>query len=103
MKTRSKNGVMIDFGALIAQSGATIAVGNAGMNARGDQLSHGGIVDKTAEQIADAYYKTNPRAVTHTVALGSIEDELLSPADAMNLINGGEAAAPKARRKTTDE
>lgn len=102
MKTRSQNGVMIDFGALIARSGSTIAVGNASMNARGDTLSHGGIVEKTAEQVADAYYKTNPRAVTHTVALGSIEDEFMSPADAMNLITNPEPAAPK-RRKTTEE
>lgn len=103
MKTLSNKGVMIDFGALIAKAGSTVAVGNARMNARGDILTHGGIIDKTAEQVADSYYRNNPRAVSHSVPLSSIEDEILTPAEALKKVTEEMAAAPKPRRKTSDE
>jgi len=103
MKTRTKNGLIIDFAALQARAGETIAVGNARMNARGDILTHGGIVEQTAEQAADAYYKNNPYAVTQNVALGSLEDEILSPLEAMQKLGEAGQLGIKPRRKTTDE
>jgi hypothetical protein len=39
------------------------AVGNARMNARGDELGAGGKIVKTREQILQDYYKNNPRAI----------------------------------------
>lgn len=106
MKARSKNGVLVDFSALIAHSGSTIAVGNARMNARGDILTHGGSVDRTAEQHAEFYYSHNPHAVTHTAALSSIEDEFIpSISDVIKdaTIAKELETANKPRRKTTDE
>ena len=69
MKTTTKNGLIIDFSAFIAKSGNTVAVGNARMNARGDVLSNGGLVEKTAEQAADDYYrKKSSRSVTYGIS-----------------------------------
>ena len=39
------------------------AVGNARMNARGDELGAGGKIVKTREQILQDYYNNNPRAI----------------------------------------
>jgi hypothetical protein len=38
-------------------------VGNARMNARGDELGAGGKIVKTREQILQDYYNNNPRAI----------------------------------------
>jgi hypothetical protein len=44
------------------------AVGNAKMNARGDELGEGGKIIRTREQILADYYKANPRATQEDVA-----------------------------------
>lgn len=44
-------------------NGETVAVGNVPRNARGDILGKGGKVVATAQEIAAAYYKNNPKAV----------------------------------------
>lgn len=48
---RTMRGQPIDFGRLRIANGRKKAVGNAGVNARGDQLTSSGIVLKTQEQI----------------------------------------------------
>jgi uncharacterized protein with beta-barrel porin domain len=106
MKTLSKNGLVIDFGALVSKAGATVAVGNASMNARGDHLTHGGVVDRTAEQVADNYYRNNPRAVTQNVGLGTLEDEIMTPAEVMAKLSeqtGATEDVKKPRRKVSDD
>jgi hypothetical protein len=47
----------------MAEHEDTIAVGNARVNARGDELGAGGTVVKTVQEVATAYYQENPRAV----------------------------------------
>jgi hypothetical protein len=44
-----------------------IAVGNAKLNARGDEIGTGGKIVRTREQILQDYYNTNPRAVQEEV------------------------------------
>ncbi len=115
MKKLSSKGVVVDFGAMMATSGATVAIGNAKMNARGDILTHGGLVEKTVEEVADAYYKSNPRAVSQAVPLSSLDDEVIaSPADAIaaamsaspdvaNFMNNAPVGKDRKRRTTNED
>jgi hypothetical protein len=41
----------------------TIAVGNARVNARGDELGPGGKIIKKREEVMNEYYSSNPNAV----------------------------------------
>ena len=43
------------------------AVGNAKVNARGDELGAGGKIVRTREQVLQDYYKNNPRAMEEEV------------------------------------
>jgi hypothetical protein len=63
VERRTQAGKRLDMEALMAEHGDTIAVGNAKVNARGDELGPGGKVTKTANEVATAYYQENPRAV----------------------------------------
>jgi|TARA_Y100000310_G_scaffold142744_1_gene142242 hypothetical protein len=63
VERRTASGKSLNMEALMAEHEDIIAVGNARTNARGDQLGPGGEVIKTAQQVATAYYKENPKAV----------------------------------------
>jgi hypothetical protein len=63
VERRTAGGKLLDMEALMAEHETTIAVGNSGVNARGDQLGKGGEVVATVQEVATAYYQENPRAV----------------------------------------
>jgi hypothetical protein len=44
------------------------AVGNAKVNARGDELGAGGVVKRTREQVLQDYYAKNPKAMQEELA-----------------------------------
>jgi hypothetical protein len=56
---RTAQGKAVDLDGLILVNEKTIAVGNMGVNARGDELGPGGIVLNTRNQVMDDYYKLN--------------------------------------------
>jgi len=56
---RTANGKQINMDALLAANEREIAVGNMGVNARGDQLGPGGAIEKTKDQVMQEYYKLN--------------------------------------------
>jgi hypothetical protein len=56
---RTAQGKAVDLDGLILVNERTIAVGNMGVNARGDELGPGGIVVNTRNQVMDDYYKLN--------------------------------------------
>jgi hypothetical protein len=56
---RTAQGKAVDLDGLILVNEKTIAVGNMGVNARGDELGPGGIVVNTRNQVMDDYYKLN--------------------------------------------
>jgi hypothetical protein len=62
MVYRSFQGKEIDIEKLMRQNELTQAVGNANMNARGDQLGPGGKIVKKREDIIAEYYEANPKA-----------------------------------------
>ena len=54
---RSAQGKMVDMTKLSQQNELTPAVGNAGVNARGDKLGPGGVIIEKREEAAAQYHK----------------------------------------------
>ena len=94
MRGRSMRGVEINMAKYMAENETTIAVGNAGMNARGDLIDKHGRVVKRREAIAQEYHASNPRAVKRIASLKDMADR-----PAMTVAEVSEAmkaqAAPK--------
>jgi hypothetical protein len=59
----SMKGKEIDMEKMMLRNELLPAVGNARVNARGDEIGAGGKIVRTKEQILQDYYKKNPRAV----------------------------------------
>ncbi len=106
-KVTSMKGKQIDLNALREAHGATVALGNASMNARGDIVGRGGAVVKSKEDVVRDYYENNPKAVTvSSVSLKDITDEVMTmtPAEAVAALEAQakQPEAPKTRRKIKD-
>ena len=63
----SVRGKEVDMEKLSLRNETEIAVGNAKLNARGDEIGPGGKIVKTREQILQDYYNNNPRATQEEV------------------------------------
>lgn len=63
----SVRGKEIDMEKLSLRHEKTPAVGNARVNARGDELGPGGQIKKTREEIMAEYYSKNPNALREEV------------------------------------
>lgn len=59
---KTMQGREIDLDALRATNETVPAVGNAKMNARGDELGPGGAIVRTRESVVAEYYEDNPSA-----------------------------------------
>ena len=92
MKVRTAKGVTIDMGALAAMNANTVALGNAGMNARGDIVDRAGRVLKAREVVVQEYYNNNPKAVTQSVSLRNLADEVLTPQEAIQKLDAAISA-----------
>ena len=57
---RSMQGKVVDLDLLIKRNELTPAVGNAKVNARGDELGPGGKIVKKREDVIKEYYNTTP-------------------------------------------
>lgn len=57
---RSMQGKVVDLDLLIKRNELTPAVGNAKVNARGDELGPGGKIIRKREEVMKEYYKTAP-------------------------------------------
>ena len=60
---RSMQGKVIDLEKLSAKHELTPAIGNARVNARGDELGPGGKIIRKREDVMADYYAKNPNAV----------------------------------------
>jgi len=56
---KSANGKEVDMERLRNQNEMSLAVGNAKVNARGDEIGPGGKIIRRREDIQDDYYKGN--------------------------------------------
>jgi len=59
---RSMLGKEVDMEALASKHSTMPAVGNAKVNARGDELGPGGEIIRKREDIVSAYYESNPKS-----------------------------------------
>ena len=85
-------GKQIDMDLLRKKNELTPAVGNARVNARGDELGPGGKIIRKREDIVKEYYKTQPV---------SEEPPLAQPQPAETAQPVEKSAKPKTSRKTT--
>jgi len=60
---RSMQGKEVDMHKLAMQNEMTVAVGNARVNARGDELGPGGKIVKKREDVLKEYYQDHPQTV----------------------------------------
>lgn len=63
----SVRGKEIDMEKLSIRHEKTPAVGNAKVNARGDELGPGGKIKRTREEVMAEYYANNPNALREEV------------------------------------
>lgn len=59
---KSMQGKVVDMDALRARNETMPAIGNAKMNARGDEMGPGGKIIRKREESVAAYYENNPNA-----------------------------------------
>lgn len=64
---RSMRGKEVDMEKLNLKDEELPAVGNAKVNARGDELGAGGKIVRTREEVLSDYYKQNPRAIKEEI------------------------------------
>jgi ethanolamine ammonia-lyase large subunit len=98
-------GQKLDMAKLVSENSYKVALGNAGMNARGDKVASSGTVLQTREQfLMSDYNVSNPKAVRQ-MGLNDIRQEALSPQEAAKVvrtINDQKQQNKLMRRKITD-
>lgn len=77
---KSNKGKEVNMEALMIQNQNAVALGNARMNARGDQLGRNGKVEKTREELA-AEYNTKP---TNAAVNASLTTDVLAKVKAVD-------------------
>jgi len=92
---RSMKGKVVDLDLLIKRNELTPAVGNARVNARGDELGPGGQIVKKREEVIKDYYKGN-QPVMHEDAAPRI-----TPQEAAELESFDEEPIPPKKPATT--
>lgn len=106
MTVRSMRGQQIDMVKLISENSQKVAIGNAGLNARGDKVTSQGMIIATREQVMTEYNSTNPKAVKQ-MGLSSLEHEVMTPSETVAHIRRKElnvvAETDKAKRKISDQ
>ncbi len=65
---KTMQGKEIDMDKLMVHNELMPAIGNARVNARGDEIGPGGKIIKSREQVMADYYETNPKAVPQKTA-----------------------------------
>lgn len=74
---KTMQGRVIDMDALLAKNETMPAVGNAKMNARGDELGPGGKIVRTRENSVNEYYDDNPNAIPQQGARPVVQEKLV--------------------------
>lgn len=64
---KTMQGKSVDMEKLMGQNELMPAVGNAKVNARGDELGKGGKIVRKREDIISEYYESNPNAIPDDV------------------------------------
>ena len=78
---RSMQGKVVDLEKLSAKHELTPAIGNASVNARGDELGPGGKIIRKREDVMAEYYSKNPNAVKEESARRMVSTTSNTPTD----------------------
>ena len=78
-QVRTAQGKQMDMDSLRLQNENTIAVGNCGVNARGDQLGRGGKVVKSRDQVMKEYYALNTPVAQDPPADAGLDADDMAP------------------------
>lgn len=73
---RTMQGKEIDMDKLMVKHELMPAIGNAGVNARGDELGPGGTILRKREDVMASYYENNPKAKPNTQQLVEKQEEM---------------------------
>ena len=92
----SMQGKMVDMDLLRQRNELTPAVGNARVNARGDELGPGGKIIKKREDVLGEYYRDHPQAVPNEVPGEGISEPDAESKDAIKKVAEETAPAVKA-------
>jgi hypothetical protein len=79
---RTARGKEVDMGRLIQQNELTIAVGNAGTNARGDKLGPGGQIIKRREELQ------TPNSIPEQISVRQQPEPTPAPAPKVPVMSG---------------
>ena len=99
---KSMQGKSVDMDLLRQRNELTPAVGNARVNARGDELGPGGQIIKKRDDILEEYYKDHPQTVTDEVPNQSNKDVVAQPQVEVSATET-KAPAKKAVKATTSK
>ena len=80
---KSMQGKSIDMDLLRQKNELTPAVGNARVNARGDELGPGGKIVRKREDVLEDYYRDTPNQVPDEAPVATGESEIEHKADAV--------------------
>ena len=72
---KTMQGKQVDMDLLRQKNELTPAVGNAKVNARGDELGPGGKIVRTREQVLKDYYASNPGVPEEQAVSRKVKDE----------------------------
>jgi hypothetical protein len=72
---RTMRGKEVDMDKLLEKNQLMPAVGNAKMNARGDELGPGGKIVKKREDTVNEYYENNPAAIAAARQTNTVVDD----------------------------
>jgi hypothetical protein len=72
---RTMRGKEVDMDKLLEKNQLMPAVGNAKMNARGDELGAGGKIVKKREDTVNEYYENNPAAIAAARQTNTVVDD----------------------------
>ena len=76
-------GKPVDMAKLAAANSHKVAIGNAGLNARGDKVTQHGAVLATREQYMSDYNTSSPQAIRHVGLAGIGAEVILTPSEAV--------------------
>ena len=92
---KSMQGKMVDMDLLRQRNELTPAVGNARVNARGDELGPGGKIIKKREDVLGEYYRDHPQAVPNEIPGQGISEPDAETKDAVEKVAKETAPAVK--------
>lgn len=95
---KTMQGKAVDMDLLRQRNELTQAVGNARVNARGDELGPGGKIIKKREDVLQSFYEDNPMPVPDDAPVKAKEQEVEAPEPVSEMVDDAPAKKAPARK-----